>query len=734
MAAKRRRRIYWNPKSRPLSLEPAKAKASDPLVGKQFGGCRIEKLIGRGGMGAVYLATQLNLDRPVAIKVIAPDILDDDESLQRLSREAKIVANLNHPNIVQLHFTGKELNYPYLVMEYVDGQSLGSLLRSKGKISVPSACDVMLQVGFALEAAAAVGVVHRDIKPDNILITPDGRVKVTDFGLARRSDDLSRLTLTGQSLGTPHYMSPEQCEGHKMDIRSDIYSLGISFWQCLAGFLPFDGETPFAILLKQVHEKLPDIRVVSPDVPKEVAEIIASMTAKDLAARMAEPGEIVRGLKQYMAGPDVKREKLKAQSRTLGGDTGPPSPAPFDSDPGGIGALSSQAYRETNIGMKALELQVPGAPPIAPAGGAGGKLQKPGPAPPLDATEVIPPPGTGARSSRRKFIIAAAAGAVVAGTGIAGLLLSRPRVKPPPTMVFTLRRTIIGHTNAVKAVTFSPHGDFLASGGADKTVRLWKESNGLQVFSLAGHSKMITAVHWSPDSDVLISAGLDWSIRLWDTATGREIRQLGPPGHTNTVTSLAVSPDGESLVSGSMDQSVMLWDLRKGTPRRPPLKVHTGMVTCVDFRSDNSVFASGGADRRVLLWSVENPKEFETCYPQASMVTALAFSPDGQSLATAGQDHKIHLLNSSTREVLRTLEGHEKSVLALAFSADGRYLASGSADGSVRLWDTDRGVEAAMAQGESMVWTVKFNPNGLLLAAGTQDGEIHYYEIARITE
>ena len=677
-------------------------------------------------MGAVYLATQLNLDRPVAIKVIAPDILDDDESLQRLGREAKIVANLSHPNIVQLHFTGKEYNFPYLVMEYVDGQSLGVLLRATGKISVSAACDVILQVGFALEAAAAVGVVHRDIKPDNILITPDGRAKVTDFGLARRSDDSARLTLTGQSLGTPHYMSPEQCEGNSMDIRSDIYSLGITFWQCLAGFLPFDGETPFAILMKQVHEKLPDIRVVSPDVPKEVAEIIASMTAKDLKVRMGEPGEIVRGLKKYLGGADVKREKLKATSRAIADSSNNPSTsAPFDSDPGGIGAQSSQAYRDTNVGMQALDLPLPQAP--------GKPKTAPGQSPPAaepPATLPAPPP---AKTGRRRFLIAAAAGAVVAGGGIAGLILSRPKEKPRPTMKFALKRTIIGHTNAVKTVAFSAHGEFLASGGADKTVRIWRESNGLQVYSMTGHGKMVTALAWAPDLSALISAGLDWSIRTWDPDTGKEVKKLGPTTHTNTVTSLAISADGETLASGSMDQTVMLWDLRKGTHRRT-LKGHTGMVNCVEFRSDNAILASGGADRRVQLWVADNPKEFETCYPQNSMVTALAFSPDGQVLATAGQDQTIHLLNSATRAVLKRLDGHEKSVLSLAYSADGKYLASGSADGTVRLWDADRGVEAAMIDIGSMVWTVKFNPNGLLLAVGTQDGEIHYYEISKITE
>jgi serine/threonine protein kinase len=693
-------------------LEPLKTKSADPLLGKLFGGCRIERMIGKGGMGAVYLATQLNLDRPVAIKVIAPDIIDDDESLQRLNREAKIVANLSHPNIVQLHFTGKEYNYPYLVMEYVDGQSLGAMLRGLGKIGVSPACDVMLQVGFALEAAAALSVVHRDIKPDNILITPDGHVKVTDFGLARRAtDNQARLTLTGQSLGTPHYMSPEQAEGHSMDVRSDIYSLGITFWQCLAGFPPFDGETPFAILMKQVHEKLPDIRVVNPDVPKEVAEIIAAMTVKDPVTRISDPAEVVRRLKKYMAGPDVKREKLRAESRGLMDGAGATlESAPFDSDPDNISQQAQRAYRDTSIRMAA-----------ARAGAAAG-ITKEAPPP--------PPPTAPLKTSRRKFLVVASAGAVVAGAGLTGLVFGRSRAKPAPTMKFELRRTIIGHTNAVKSVHFGHLGEFLVSGGADRTVRVWREANGIQVQNLSGHSKMVTAVQWNPDQDTIASASLDHTVRIWDAEGGKELRPLR--GHTNTVTSLSWSPDGEILASGSMDQTVILWDWKKGVNRRT-LKAHTGMVTCLEFRSDGTLLASGGADRRVVLWDAGNYRDFRTYYPHATaMVTTIAFSPDGQVLATGGQDHLIRLLSSANGAEIRTLDGHEKSVQSLAFSADGRYLASGGADGSIRLWDVDKGQEVAAYSGEPMIWSVRFNPKGLFLAAGAQDGQILNFELTKI--
>jgi len=662
-------------------------------------------------MGAVYLATQLNLDRRVAIKVIAPDILDDDESLQRLSREAKIVANLSHPNIVQLHFTGKEYNFPYLVMEYVDGQSLGAVLRIIGRASVPASCDVILQVSMALEAAALVGVVHRDIKPDNILITPDGHTKVTDFGLARRSTDRARLTLTGQSLGTPHYMSPEQAEGQAMDIRSDIYSLGITFWQCLAGFLPFDGETPFAILMKQVHEKLPDIRVVNPDVPKEVAEIIHRMTVKDPLQRLSTPGEVVQLLKAYMSKPDVKREKLKA----LSPDFSTPAvdardtTAPFGADPNSIGVQAQMAYNDT------LNLPEPrqGSPAAATEQ----------PKPPTQA------PPTAIKTGRRKFIVAAAAGAAVAGSGFGYLIFGRSSPKPPPTMAFVDRATIIGHTNAVKSVQFGKDGDTLISGGADKTVRIWKESNGLQTHLLPGHAKMVTAVAVTPDGDIIASASLDNTVRVWDAERGVEVGVL--KGHTNTVTCLSFSPDGEYLASGSMDKSVILWEWKNKRNKRQ-LTGHTNMVTCLEFKSDGSILASGGADRRVILWTTGTYSDFRTLYPHTAMVTALAFSPDGQFLATGSQDHTIQLISTANNAVKKTLAGHEKSVLSLDFTFDGNYLASGAADGTVRLWNADSGREAAMVQTDSMVWGVAFNPKGLLLAAGTQDGKIYYYEFKKI--
>jgi tRNA A-37 threonylcarbamoyl transferase component Bud32 len=695
-------------------LEPLKPKTPDPLLGKLFGGCRIERLIGKGGMGAVYLATQLNLDRRVAIKVIAPDILDDEESLQRLSREAKIVANLSHPNIVQLHFTGKEYNFPYLVMEFVDGQSLGAVLRIIGRATVAASCDVILQVSMALEAAAAVGVVHRDIKPDNILIAPDGHVKVTDFGLARRSTDRARLTLTGQSLGTPHYMSPEQAEGQSMDIRSDLYSLGITFWQCLAGFLPFDGETPFAILMKQVHEKLPDIRVVNPEVPKEVADIITRMTVKDPGQRAASPAEVVQLLKAYLVRPDVKREKLKA----LGGASPAGSVAvedaspPFGADPESIGEQAQMAYLDT--------LNLHGGPQATPAAATEQAKRPAAPAPPT----VI-------KTGRRKFIVAAAAGLAVAGAGLGALILGRSSARFPATMEFVPKGTIIGHTNAVKSVQFGQNGETLVSGGADKTVRIWKESNGLQTHLLSGHAKMVTAVAVSPDGDTIASASLDNTVRLWDAEKGTDLGTLKGQ-HTNTVTCLSFSPDGDQLASGSMDKSVVLWDWRNRRHKKN-LTGHTNMVTCLEFKNDGQLLASAGADRRVILWTTGDYRDFRTLYPHSAMVTALAFSPDGQYLATASQDHTIQLISTANNAVMKTLAGHEKSVLGVDFTLDGRYLASGSADGTVRLWNADNGREAAMVQTDSMVWAVAFNPKGLFLAAATQEGKILSFELRKLT-
>ena len=300
----------------------------DPLLGTVLGGCQIERLLGRGGMGAVYLATQLDLERRVALKVLPSDLAGNQAFLQRFEREARTIAQVSHSNIVQVFFTGREGQRRFLVMEYVEGLSLAGILRSRGKLPVEEAVDAILQSGRALTAAWARGIVHRDIKPENILVTADGQVKVADFGLAKNTEEVTSHTQTGSLLGTAHYMSPEQAKGLQADIRADVYALGITFWECLAGKRPFEGHTPVAILYKHMYEVLADVRTVVPDVPEEIAQLIAMMAHKNPDERVPAPAKVVEALEAFL-NKTGRRGRLSLPSATAATiEIGTPIPTP----------------------------------------------------------------------------------------------------------------------------------------------------------------------------------------------------------------------------------------------------------------------------------------------------------------------------------------------------------------------------------------------------------------------
>jgi serine/threonine-protein kinase len=251
-------------------------------------------------MGQVYLAEQISLRRRVAVKLLKSDLASQDVSLKRFRAEAKTVAQLNHPNIVQVYAFGECDGVHYMALEYVDGRNLRDYLRRYGPANVSVALHIVRQVALALHQAAELGLVHRDIKPENILLTRRGEVKVADFGLSRmiHGEDALRLTQTGMTIGTPLYMSPEQVEGRPLDSRSDIYSLGVTCYHLLAGRPPFEGENAFAVALQHVQAEPPPLRSLRPDLPDEVCALVHKMMAKRPEDRFQTPAELLRAVLQ----------------------------------------------------------------------------------------------------------------------------------------------------------------------------------------------------------------------------------------------------------------------------------------------------------------------------------------------------------------------------------------------------------------------------------------------------
>lgn len=257
---------------------------AEAFLGQTFGRYRIDRLIGSGGMAMVFLASHVDLGRKVALKILNPSLAADPRIDNRFLREAQAAATLRHPHIVSVHDVGEQGAFRYLVMDYVEGENLASVLARQGRVSLDTALTWGEQIAQALAHAHSHKIVHRDIKPQNIIIATTGEAIVTDFGIARALEGI-RLTATGMLLGTPEYMAPEQATGGTADQRADLYSLGVVLFEMVTGRLPFEGETPIATSIKHITDPPPSPRAISPDIPVAVEELILKALVKDLDRR-----------------------------------------------------------------------------------------------------------------------------------------------------------------------------------------------------------------------------------------------------------------------------------------------------------------------------------------------------------------------------------------------------------------------------------------------------------------
>ena len=270
---------------------------------------QIIKTIGEGGMANVYLAKDIILDRNVAVKVLRGDLADDEKFVRRFQREALSASKLNHPNIVEMYDVGEDNGRYYIVMEYVQGKTLKSLVKKRGALTLPEVIDIMTQLSSAIMCAHDSYIIHRDIKPQNVMILDDGRVKIMDFGIAMALNS-NELTQTNSVMGSVHYLPPEQANGSGSTIKSDIYSLGILMYELLTGKVPFKGDNAVEIAIKQMKEPIPSICKQNPDIPQSVENIVLRACAKNPKNRYDSVKEMYDDIKSCLTEDNLNQKRL----------------------------------------------------------------------------------------------------------------------------------------------------------------------------------------------------------------------------------------------------------------------------------------------------------------------------------------------------------------------------------------------------------------------------------------
>ncbi len=281
---------------------------------------QVIKSIGEGGMANVYLAYDTILDRNVAVKVLRGDLANDEKFVRRFQREALAASSLSNPNIVEVYDVGEDNGEYYIVMEYIEGKHLKQLLKKRGKLTVSEAVDIVMQITDGLSVAHDSYIIHRDIKPQNIMILENGLVKITDFGIAMAMNS-TQLTQTNSVMGSVHYLPPEQASGKGATLQSDIYSIGILFYELLTGKLPFKGENAVEIALKHLKEPLPSVREEDPEIPQSVENIIIKATAKNPKNRYNDAREMHEDLKTCLEPERINEPKIKLKYQEISDDT-----------------------------------------------------------------------------------------------------------------------------------------------------------------------------------------------------------------------------------------------------------------------------------------------------------------------------------------------------------------------------------------------------------------------------
>ena len=642
-------------------------------VGKRLGNYRLIKLLGEGGFAEVYLGEHIHLGSQAAVKVLTAKLTDDE--IAQFRNEARTIINLEHPHIVQVLDFGMERRIPFIIMRYAPNGSLRKLHPKGTSLPLPAIVTYTKQIAAALQYAHDQKLIHRDIKPDNMLLGRNNEVLLSDFGIAVEALS-SRLLKTQEGSGTIYYMAPEQLMGKPVRA-SDQYSLGVVIYEWLTGTRPFNG-TYWEVATQHLTTPPPSLREKISTIPPAIEEVVMTALAKDPKQRFdsvsafANAIELASQSKQPEPQPQPEPVPLVPVSETTGTSqsqqsTGLAIPViPFSQQmtTGDIPAhmspqqaiaaevstntSSPQTTSEISASIQAQPQNIPpwssneiSAPATVPA---------PSPSPQQDGFPMVEGKSEAAQRgvSRRTVVLGLGlAGLVVAGGGIAWLVSSQsqhsslehgqtPTSTSSPSPLYTYR----GHSGAVLTVAWLPDGTRIASGSQDGTVQVWDAADGSHVFTYRGHSFGVNAVAWSPDGTRIASGSQDSTVQVWDATDGSHVFTYR--GHSTNVLAVAWSPDGTRIASGSGDTTVKVWDATDGS-HVFTYRGHPYSVTTVAWSPDGKRIASAGSDATVQVWDATDDSHIFTYRGHSNDVDAVAWSPDGTRIASSSLDMTVQV-------------------------------------------------------------------------------------------
>jgi WD40 repeat protein/serine/threonine protein kinase len=704
-------------------------------VGQRIGNYQLTGLLGRGSFGDVYLAKHVPDDTPAAVKVLQTRLTPED--LKLFINEASTSFKLQHPNIVRLLDFGIDANStPFLVMAYAPNGTLRQRYPRGTRLSLDIIIPFVNQIAAALQYAHDKRLIHRDVKPENMLLGPINEVWLSDFGLAHIAHS-SFSQSEVKMAGTIPYMAPEQIQSHPRPA-SDQYALGIVVYEWLCGDRPFEG-TLTDVAVKQLMIPPPPLHEKIPTISPEVEQVVMTALAKDPRQRFGRVQAFAIALEQASQPPKVTPPHLPIMLTPPNQASRPPEliiPPAQSAPPSELITRPEHTAQATGMGIISNQTSQP--PDLwTPASQASQPFST---YPPTNLLEASQAPG---RISRRTMILGLGlAGLVVAGGGLAWLAFPRgqqapsvfgqtpkPASSPGPTPTLippgSLLYTYPGHTNIVFAVAWSPDGRRIASGSYDHTVQVWDAADGSHAFTYRGHSSPVNAVAWSSDSRHIASGSNDHTVQVWDAADGSHVFTY--KGHSDVVLALAWSPDGTRLASGGADQTVQVWDAADGG-HVYSYTGHANSVDTVAWSPDGKRIASGSYDKTVQVWDAANGGHVYPYRGHSGYVHAVAWSPDSKRIASGSTDETVQVWNATDGSHAFTYRGHSALVNAVAWSPDGKHIASGSYDHTVKVWNATDGSHAFTYKGHSdVVDTVAWSSDGRRIASGSYDHTVQVW-------